>query len=50
MRQTKATTLHNWDIGDLDENGYGESYELGWEGLPSEDKLPVAFEVDYVRV
>lgn len=24
------TTLHNWDIGDLDENAYGEEYELPW--------------------
>lgn len=31
MRQAMLTGLHKWDIGDLDENGYGESYELGWE-------------------
>jgi beta-glucanase (GH16 family) len=24
-------TLHNWDIGGLDENGYGEDYTLNWD-------------------
>ncbi|SVA54800.1 uncharacterized protein METZ01_LOCUS107654 [marine metagenome] len=23
-------TIHNWDIGGLDENGFGETYELPW--------------------
>jgi len=99
------TTIHNWDVGDLDDNGYGEEYELEWgvaedfhtygaewapdavifyadgqevgritqqeagliwnteelhiwidnevfiwEGLPSPERLPSEFLVDYVRV
>ena len=99
------TTIHNWDVGDLEDNGYGEEYELEWgvaedfhtygaewapdavifyadgqeigritqqeagliwnteelhiwidnevfiwEGLPSPERLPSEFLVDYVRV
>ena len=27
---TMPVTIHNWDIGDLDENGYGETSTLPW--------------------
>lgn len=27
-----STTLHNWDIGGIEDNGYGEDYALQWNG------------------
>ena len=27
-----SATLHNWDIGGLEDNGYGEDYDLQWNG------------------
>ena len=27
-----STTLHKWDIGGIEDNGYGEDYDLQWNG------------------
>ena len=31
VNHSMPTTIHNWDIGSLEDNGYGESYTLDWD-------------------